>query len=100
LAGYGQTFAEAALSAGIDPRLSPAISCIESSKGAVCFAPHNAWGWGSSGWGSWEEAIYAHASGLSSIYGSSIDLADAKMYAGDDIYLTWYNLLSQEMSLI
>ena len=52
----------------VDPRLSPAISTIESGKGAVCAASHNAWGWGGPGgwrsWGSWEEAIEGHVSGL------------------------------------
>ena len=43
LAGQGATFAEAAWSNGVDPRWSPAISNTESSKGAHCFLPYNAW---------------------------------------------------------
>ena len=100
LEGYGQAFAEAAAAYGVDPRVSPAISCIESSKGAVCFRSHNAWGWGNTGWSSWEEAIRAHVSGFAGIYGSTVDLAGAKMYAGDDIYMTWYNLVLEEMASI
>ena len=46
LAGYGSVFAEAAWEYSIDPRWSPAISNTESSKGRICFLPHNAWGWG------------------------------------------------------
>ena len=44
LAGQGRTFAEAAWNYGVDPRWSPAISYTESSKGAACYMPHNAWG--------------------------------------------------------
>ena len=50
LAGQGETFATAAWENGVDPRWSPAISNTESTKGANCFLPHNAWGWGSTGW--------------------------------------------------
>lgn len=68
LDGYGHTFAQAAADYGVDPRLSPAISVIESSAGAYLAAPHNAWGWGGPGnwssWNSWEEAIVAHTRGL------------------------------------
>ena len=51
LAGQGVTFATAAWEYGVDPRWSPAISNTESSKGAVCFKPYNAWGWGQSSLG-------------------------------------------------
>ena len=37
----------------VDPRFSPAISAVESSKGLYCFRSHNAWGWGSSSWNTW-----------------------------------------------
>ena len=50
LAGHGATFAQAALDYGVDPRISPAISIIESGGGKVCFLPHNAWGWGTASW--------------------------------------------------
>ncbi|MGN0034854.1 MAG: coiled-coil domain-containing protein [Coriobacteriales bacterium] len=80
LAGYGEQFASAAWDYGVDPRWSPAISMVESSKGAHCFRPHNAWGWGSSGWGSWEEAINAHVAGLARSYGSTLTYAAAQKY--------------------
>ena len=72
LAGTGEIFAEAAWDNGVDPRWSPAISNTESSKGQFCFKPHNAWGWGSNSWGSWEEAIRAHVAGLARGYGHTI----------------------------
>ena len=99
LAGQGATFAAADARYGVDPRISPAISAVESSKGAVCFRPHNAWGWGSSSWSSWEEAIYAHVSGFASGYGSTMSMAVARKYcpptAGE-----WYASVLAEMSRI
>ena len=80
LAGQGATFAEAAWSNGVDPRWSPAISNTESSKGAHCFLPYNAWGWGDKSWSSWEEAINAHVAGLANGYGYSITYANAAKY--------------------
>ncbi len=100
LAGHGMTFAQAASDYGVDPRLSPAISCIESGKGAVCFLPHNAWGWGSASWDDWDSAIRGHISGFASIYGSTITLEGAEMYASNDIYAEWYALVLSEMSSI
>ena len=80
LAGQGTTFAEAAWEYGCDPRLSPAISTVESSTGRVCFRPYNAWGWGNSSWNSWEEAIWAHVAGLASGYGGQLTYAAAQKY--------------------
>lgn len=80
LAGQGTTFAEAAWEYGVDPRFSPAISMIESTQGRYCFLPHNAWGWGSSSWGSWEEAIWDHVAGLAAGYGGQLTYAGAQKY--------------------
>ncbi|WP_286165750.1 coiled-coil domain-containing protein [Olsenella uli] len=80
LAGQGTTFAEAAWEFGVDPRLSPAISMIESTQGRYCFLPHNAWGWGSSSWDSWEEAIWDHVEGLAIGYGGQLTYAGAQKY--------------------
>lgn len=99
LAGQGRTFAEAAWDYGVDPRWSPAISCIESSKGAYCFRDHNAWGWGSVSWGSWEEAINAHVRGLSRGYGYTISVAAAQKYCPPN-WSFWYDRVSQEMDKI
>lgn len=80
LSGYGETFARAAWTYGVDPRWSPAISYVESTKGAYCFASHNAWGWGSISWDSWEEAINAHVAGLARGYGYTLTYAAAQKY--------------------
>ena len=99
LAGQGKTFAEAAWDFGVDPRWSPAISNTESSKGLYCFKPHNAWGWGSSSWDSWEEAIRAHVRGLANGYGYTISEAAAKKYCPPN-WLHWYNATSAQMNKI
>lgn len=99
LAGYGDVFAEAAWDYGVDPRWSPAISCMESSKGLYCFASHNAWGWGTSGWDSWEEAIDAHVRGLARGYGYTISEAGAKKYCPPN-WANWYRVVSSEMNKI
>lgn len=100
LGGYGRVFAEAAWDYNVDPRLSPAISCIESGKGAVCFRPHNAWGWGSTGWPDWESAIRGHVSGFAAGYGYSLTPSGAQMYSGMDNWDYWYSLVLGEMSRI
>lgn len=99
LSGYGKTFAEAAWAYGVDPRFSPAISCVESSKGAVCFKPHNAWGWGSSSWSTWEEAIWAHVAGLASGYGGHLTYSAAQKYCPPTADL-WYATVLSEMESI
>lgn len=99
LSGYGRNFAIAAWDYGVDPRWSPAISCVESSKGSICFRSHNAWGWGNSGWGSWDEAIDAHVAGLSRGYGFSLTLGAAKKYC-PPTYQDWYNRCLSEMNKI
>ena len=84
LEGYGNLFAECAAEYEVDPRLSPAISRLESGCGAVCAAPHNAWGWGGPGgwrsWGSWEEAIDGHVSGLASGGYASMGVEECTRY--------------------
>lgn len=99
LAGYGFAFADAAWQHGVDPRWSPAISNTESTKGANCFAPHNAWGWTGGSWGDWNTAIYAHVAGLSSIYGHTISYANAKKYCPPN-YDHWYRATMSEMAKI
>ncbi|WP_232050881.1 CMP-2-keto-3-deoxyoctulosonic acid synthetase [Arabiibacter massiliensis] len=99
LAGQGVTFATAAWNNGVDPRWSPAISNTESSKGAVCFKDHNAWGWGQSSWGSWEEAINAHVAGLASNYGYSITYAFAAKYCPPNTD-HWFNATLGQMQMI
>ncbi len=99
LAGHGSTFAEAAEAYGVDPRFSPAISAVESSKGRYCFKPYNAWGWGSMGWSNWDDAIWAHVSGLASGYGGQLTLAAAQKYCPPSAN-QWYSSVLANMEMI
>lgn len=99
LAGYGKVFAEAAYDYGVDPRFSPAISCVESTKGKFCFKPHNAWGWGGVSWDSWDEAIRSHVRGLSRGYGYTLTIAAAQKYC-PPTWERWYEAVSAQMNLI
>lgn len=99
LAGQGRTFAEAAYEYGCDPRLSPAISTVESSTGRVCFKPYNAWGWGNASWSSWEEAIWAHVAGLASGYGGQLTYAGAQKYCPPNA-AHWYASVLANMEQI
>ncbi len=99
LGGNGKVFAEAAWDNHIDPRWSPAISCVESGKGRICFLPHNAWGWGQSSWSSWPEAIKAHVAGLAKGYGYSVTLEKAMKYCPPNAQ-EWYVQCVGEMRLI
>ena len=99
LAGYGSVFAEAAWEHGVDPRWSPAISNTESSKGSVCFLPHNAWGWGDTGWDNWETAIRTHVAGLASGYGYCITPEAAEKYCPPN-HSFWYATTHAQMATI
>ena len=108
LEGQGVNFAASAWKYCIDPRWSAAISNTESSKGAFCIRPHNAWGWGAadsdpyglaSEWASWEEAIDAHAAGLAKGYGYTISMRGAQSYC-PPTWQSWYNKTLSEMAKI
>ena len=99
LAGQGRTFAQAAWDYGVDPRWSPAIAFTESSLGAYCFLPHNAWGWGSESWDSWEEAINDHVRGLARGYGYTISWDAAYKYCPPNAEF-WYNTTLSQMNQI
>lgn len=99
LAGMGVVFAQAAWDNGVDPRFSPAISNTESSKGAHCFLPYNAWGWGDCGWSNWEEAINAHVAGLAQGYGYSLTYAAAQKYCPPNYDNWFHNTLAQMMAI-
>lgn len=99
LAGTGEIFAGAAYDYGVDPRFSPAISAVESSKGAKCFKSHNAWGWGRSSWGSWEEAIRAHVAGLAKSYGGELTVGAAQKYCTSNPS-GWYANVGAQMAAI
>ncbi len=68
LADYANEFVAAADKYGIDYRLVASISVIESEGGKNTFRPYNAWGWGKSGFASWEEGIWKVSEGLSKYY--------------------------------
>lgn len=99
LEGHGEDFAAMAWEVGIDPRWSPAISNTESSRGQVCFAPCNAWGWGDTGFSSWTEAIRAHVSGLAKGYGFTISPSFAATYCPPNAAF-WYAKTLAEMMKI
>ena len=99
LAGYGSTFAKAAAQYGVDPRFSPAISCIESGKGTYCFRSHNAWGWGGINWPDWETAIYEHVEGLATGYDGTLTLEGAMRYC-PPTYQECYSSVLAEMNSI
>lgn len=70
---------------GIDYRLVPAISIVESSGGKKTYRRFNAWGWGGSkgySFSSWEEGIYTVSKGLSKYYasGATTPIAIAPRY--------------------
>lgn len=99
-AGTGKYYAIAAWNNGVDPRWAPAISCIESSKGAACFRSHNAWGYGGSGFSSWEEGINTVVATLgSSLYGGALTKAAAQTYC-PPTWQEWYNNVASEMAKI
>ena len=74
-------------------------SNTESTKGAHCFLPCNAWGWGQSSWGSWEEAINAHVAGLASVYGYSITYNAAVTYCPPNAAHWFASTLAQMKSI-
>ena len=97
LEGYGEDFARAAYQYGVDPRWSPAISCVESSRGSLCFRQCNGWGWNNSSWSNWSEAIYAHVSGLAAGYGSFPTVRAAKRYCPPS-FSSWLSKCLREMA--
>ena len=99
LEGQGENFAEAAWDYGVDPRWSPAIANTESTKGEYTFADHNAWGWGSEGWNSWDEAIDTHVKGLAEGYGSTISEESAEKYCPPNAE-EWYDQTLDQMNQI
>ncbi len=73
LALYAQEIVKAADEYGIDYRLIPAISIIESSGGIHTFRTHNAWGWGKKDFSSWEEGIWTVSKSLGNYYSRGLN---------------------------
>lgn len=99
LEGNGENFARAAYQYGVDPRWSPAISCVESTKGNFCFKNCNAWGWGGVAWSNWSEAIYDHVAGLAAGYGSFPTQKNSAKYCPPHSF-RWYTRCLEEMAKI
>ncbi len=107
MAGTGQAFAEASWDAGVDPRWSPAIAMIESTKGR--FVPYgnsnNAWGWTAVGggfrrFGSFSEGARAHVYYLAHVYGTTLTPSAAKKYVGTSHWNYWYSSVLAQMEQI
>ena len=81
LADYANEFVAAADRYGIDYRLVASISVIESEGGKNTFKPYNAWGWGKSGFSSWEEGIWKVSEGLSKYYAKGMTTPRAISYS-------------------
>lgn len=71
MAANAQYIVEVSELFGLDYRLIPAISIVESSGGRYCFRPYNAFGWGKQGFNNFNEAIYTVARGLAYGYKTS-----------------------------
>lgn len=100
MAGTGEYYAAAAWDNGVDPRWAPAISYVESGKGAACYRSHNAWGYGGYSFSSWEEGINRVVSGLgSSMYGGYLTREAAAIYCPSNVD-HWYNSCAEQMAQI
>lgn len=100
MAGTGKAYAAAAWDNGVDPRWAPAISYVESSKGAVCYRSHNAWGYGGYSFGSWEEGINRVVGALGgSMYGGYLTREAAATYCPTNPD-HWYNSCAEQMAQI
>ena len=103
IAGTGKIFAAAAYDNGVDPRVSPAISCIESGKGrAMIKSTKNLWGWGGGTMNmgaTWEQAIYKHVQGWKAGYGTTVTPSMARKYCPPNA-TNWYRNVVNEMNKI
>lgn len=100
MAGTGKAYAAAAWDNGVDPRWAPAISFVESSKGAVCYRSHNAWGYGGYSFGSWEEGINRVTAALGgSMYGGYLTRSAAATYCPTNPD-HWFNSCAEQMAQI
>ncbi|MBN1618367.1 glucosaminidase domain-containing protein [Candidatus Dojkabacteria bacterium] len=80
MAAYAEYIVEIADQYGIDWRLIPAISIVESSGGTKCFKSYNAFGWGQMSFNNFEESIYTVTRGIAQGYGTSDPYAIAPKY--------------------
>ncbi len=83
LATHANTFVKVADTYGLDYRLLPAISVIESTGGKFLFRPYNPFGWGRRGFASFDQAIWHVGRGIRTGYynkGFTNPYAIAKVY--------------------
>lgn len=100
LYGYGKVFASCAYDNNLDPRISPAISLVESSKGAVCFRPYNAWGLMGKSFSSWEESIAYDCQYMAGpLYNGQINAKTAQTYC-PPTWSSWLSKVQTEMAKI
>jgi len=101
LANYAEEFVKAAEHYDIDYRLVAAISIIESGGGKHNFKPYNAWGWGKSGFDSWEDGVWEVSKGLSKYYatGRTTPQSIAPSYCPPSA-TSWANKVSYVMNVI
>jgi len=81
LADYAKEFVAAADTYGIDYNIVAAISVIESEGGKHTFKPYNGWGWGKSGFSSWEEGIWTVSKGISKYYAKGMTTPKSISYS-------------------
>ena len=100
MAGTGEYYAAAAWDSGADPRWAPAISYVESGKGANCYRSYNAWGYGGFSFGSWQEGINRVVRALGgSLYGGYLTREAAATYCPSNPD-HWYNTCAAQMAMI
>lgn len=77
LAANAEDFVRAADLYGLDYRLLPSISIVESTGGKNLFKPYNPFGWGKWGYPNFSVAIYDVARGMSTYYAGGLKSPDA-----------------------
>lgn len=101
LSMYAHEFIDASDKYNIDYRLVASISIIESSGGKHCFKPYNAWGWGKSGFKSWEDGIWQVSKGLAGYYSDGLDQPSEIAYRYcPPSAKAWGNKVSYVMNMI
>lgn len=102
LTGQGRTFYLAAVDAGIEPRLMPAIAMVESGGGRANANSNNffgrkAAGGGWAGWSTKEIAIQNQARYISKMWGRTSSPFEMKGYATSPV---WKGKVAREMARI
>lgn len=99
LAAHADYMVQVAEQLGLDYRLLPAISIVESSGGKYCFRSYNPFGWGKKGFVDFDEAIYTVGFGLANGYRTSNPFVIAPKYCPVTPD-SWANKVSGLMSQI